>query len=238
MDERVKYLAFDIEAANGYRLYSICSIGFVAADENFNIIEQRNIWCNPKTKYDLNGTRKNIGINLNLDEDLLNRSPDFTGIYPEIKTLLENPTYTVVGHAVESDVHMLNAACHHWNMPSLNFDFICSQLLYKLFTGAKEVRSLGKIADDMGIEFRPHASDEDARVSLLTLKYITEKSGLSVDELLKKYCVRRGSNFNFTLTRTVSLTENVKKKKKQREAKKAIVTDKVIMGGKENDAND
>jgi hypothetical protein len=51
--EKMNYLAFDIEAANGYKPYSICSIGVVIADENLNIISQRNIWINPKTKYDL-----------------------------------------------------------------------------------------------------------------------------------------------------------------------------------------
>ena len=44
----MKYLAFDIEAANGYQLSSICSIGIVVADEQFNIISRENIWINPK----------------------------------------------------------------------------------------------------------------------------------------------------------------------------------------------
>lgn len=214
MADGVKYLAFDIEAANGYRAYSICSIGIVTADEDFNILSQRNIWCNPKTKYDLNGTRKNIGIDLHLDEELLLRSPDFTGIYPEVKRLLENREYAVVGHAVESDVHMLNAACKKYKLPSVDFTFICSQLLYKLYKGDKEVRALNKIAEDIGVEFSPHASDEDARVSLLTLKYIVDSSGLTLKELLSKYNVRKGENRDFVLTRTVSLSENVKKRKR------------------------
>ena len=73
----MNYLAFDIEAANGYKLSSICSIGVVIADEQFNIISRENIWINPKTKYNLNGTRKNVGIDLHLDKKLLDSSPTF-----------------------------------------------------------------------------------------------------------------------------------------------------------------
>ena len=211
----MNYLAFDIEAANGYKPYSICSIGVVIADENLNIISQRNIWINPKTKYDLDGTRKNVGINLHLDTELINSSPDFSEIYDEISSLLTNPDYLVVGHAVESDVHMLNAACKHYNLPSINFRFICSQLLYRLDTQAKEVRGLDKIADELNITFNFHSSDEDARVSMLTLKYLTEKNKLNVNELIEKYNVRIGENNNFKLTRTVSLTENQPKKAKK-----------------------
>lgn len=86
--------------------------------------------------------------------------------------------------------------------------------VYKLYKGDKEVRALNKIAEDIGVEFSPHASDEDARVSLLTLKYIVDSSGLTLKELLSKYNVRKGENRDFVLTRTVSLSENVKKRKR------------------------
>ncbi len=208
----MKYLAFDIEAANGYKHYSICSVGIVIADENFNILFRENIWINPKTKYDLDGTRKNIGINLNLDVALLNSSPDFAHAYSKIRHYLTGE-YVIVGHAVESDCIMLNAACKHYKLPCINFDFICSQLLYKLFNGEKEVKALSKIADCMGVTFNQHNSEEDAYISMLTLKYITEKSGLTVEQLLEKYAVRRGSNKDFLLTRTVSLLENQSKHK-------------------------
>ena len=218
----MKYLAFDIEAANGYKPYSICSIGVVIADENLNILSQRNLWINPKTKYDLDGTRKNVGINLHLDVELLERSPDFSEAYEEIKGFLTDPEYTIVGHAVESDVHMLNAACKKYGLPCINFRFICSQLLYKLYTGATEVRALNKIADDIGVTFNFHSSDEDARVSMMTLKYLTEKTGLTVNGLLEKFSVRIGENNDFTLTRTVSLAENLPKKKKQYHYSKSV----------------
>lgn len=209
----MKYLAFDIEAANGYKLSSVCSIGVVIADENFEIISRENIWINPKTKYNLNGTRENVGIDLELDKALLDASPDFKRVYPRIRALLTDKQYLVLGHAVDSDVRMLNAACVRYHLPSINFDFICSQLLYRLYRGEKDVKGLGKIAADLDITFHQHNSEQDAYVSMLTLKFLVEDSGLSVDELLQKYQIRKGSNNNFELTRPVSLLGQVSKKK-------------------------
>ncbi len=209
----MNFLAFDIEAANGYKLSSICSIGVVIADEKFNIVSRENIWINPKTRYNLNGTRKNVGIDLHLDKKLLATSPDFSQVYKKIKDLLTNPNYVVVGHAVDADVRMLNATCERYKLPSLNFNFICSQLLYKLYKGEKEVKALGKIADALGITFNQHNSEEDAFMSMMTLKYLVEDSGLTVHQLLEKYHVRIGSNVDFELTRSVSLDGQLSKKR-------------------------
>lgn len=208
----MKFLAFDIEAANGYMLSSICSVGVVIADERFNVLSRENIWINPRTKYNLNGTRANVGIDLGLDKALLKASPDFKHVYPRLKSLLTDKQYLVVGHAVDSDVRMLNKACERYHLPSINFDFVCSQLLYKLYKGDAEVKGLSKIADELGITFHQHNSEEDAFMSLLTLKYLVEDSGMSVSELLQKYRVRIGSNVDFELTRPVSTLGQVSRK--------------------------
>ena len=92
----MKYLAFDIEAANGYKLSSVCSIGVVIADEHFNVTSRQNIWINPKTKYNLNGTRENVGINLELDKALLDASPDFSQVYSKVRALLTDKDYLVL----------------------------------------------------------------------------------------------------------------------------------------------
>lgn len=208
----MKYLSFDIEAANGYMLGSICSIGIVIADEQFNIISQQNVWINPKTKYNLNGTRKNVGIDLCLDKQLLDSSPDFSQVYPLISSLLTDEQYFVFGHAVDADVRMLNAACKRYDLPSIDFSFACSQLLYKLYKGDKDVKALSKIATELGVTFHQHNSQDDAYVTMLTLKYLVNATQLSVEQLCKKYHVRMGSNVNYQLTRPVSLDGQVSKR--------------------------
>ncbi len=208
----MKYLAFDIEAANGYKLYSICSIGIVIADEKFNIELRKNIWINPKTAYNLNGTRKNVGIDLHLDKHLLDTSPSFPQIYDEVKSLLTNQEYLVIGHAVDSDVRMLNATCQHYSLPSIDFNFICTQLLYRLYKGEKDVKALSKIAADLGITYNEHNSEDDAWMSMCTLKYLVQDSGMTVSQLLDRFHIRVGSNHNFELVRAVTLDGQVPKK--------------------------
>lgn len=208
----MKFLAFDLEAANGYMLSSVCSVGVVIADEQFNVLSSENIWINPRSDYNLNGTRANVGIDLHLDKKLLKSSPDFRRVYPRLKALLTDKQYVVVGHAVDSDVRMLNKACERYHLPSIDFEFICSQLLYKLYKGESDVKGLGKIAEEIGLTFTQHNSEEDAYASMMTLKYLVDSSGMSVEELLDKYRVRRGSNVDFVLTRPVSLLGQVSKK--------------------------
>lgn len=209
----MKYLAFDIEAANGYQLSSICSIGIVIADEQFNIISRQNVWINPKTKYNLNGTRQNVGIDLHLDKKLLNASPDFKQAYGTVKELLTDKEYFVFGHAVDADVRMLNAACVKYKLPCIEFEFADSQLLYKLYNGDKDVKSLHKIAAEIGVEFQEHNSEEDAYATMLTLKHLVQASGTDVNGLMQKYRIRIGVNRNFELTRPVSLEGQVSKKR-------------------------
>ncbi len=209
---KMNFIVFDIEAANGFKPYSICSFGYCLADENFNVLTKKNIWINPKCKYNLNGTRENVGINLHLDKELLDNSPDFSQVYGTIKGLLTDPNVTVVGHAVESDVIMLNRTCQHYKLPCINFNFICSQLLFKLYKGEKDVRALNKIADEIGLTYNAHTSDEDALASLYTLKYLTEKTGRSIKQLVSDYNIRIGENKNCVITRTVSLTGQISKR--------------------------
>lgn len=191
---------------------SICSVGIVVADESFNVLSRRNIWINPKTKYNLNGTRENVGIDLHLDKALLDASPDFAEVYPELKRLLTAEGTLVLGHAVDADVRMLNAACDRYKLPGIDFRFVCSQLLYKMYRGDKDVKGLNKIAADIGVEFQQHNSEEDAYASMMTMKFLVGDSGLSVDELIDKYRIRFGTNVNKQLFRPVSLLGQVSKK--------------------------
>ncbi len=221
--KKMKYLAFDLEAANGYKLYSVCSFGYVLADENFNILKKENIWINPRCKYNLNGTRENVGINLHLDKQVLDNSPDFKDVYEFIKNLLTDKDVCVIGHAIESDVNMLNKTCLHYKLPSIDYKFYCTQLFFRLFKGEKEVRSLSKIAEEINVTFKPHTADDDAYASFMTLKYLLRTTEKSLKELADEYKVRMGSNDNFEITRTVSLLGQVSKRQVTKQALAQIV---------------
>ena len=72
---------------------------------------------------------------------------------------------------------------------------------------------IDKIATELGLHFTQHFSDEDAMMSLYTLKYLCQQTGLDVNGLLAKYNVRWGENKNFEITRPVTLTGQISKKK-------------------------
>ena len=226
----MRYLAFAIEAANGYNPASICSVGVVVADSDFKVLLKENIWINPRSKYNLNGTRPNVGIDLHLDKDLLDRSPDFSERYEKLKSMLTAADTVVVGHAVDSDVRMLNAACKKYRLPSIDFKFVCSQLLYKCYKGDKNVMGLDKIAAELGLHFRQHYSDEDALMSLLTLKFLCESQNKTVGELMKAYHVRYGENKDFVITRPASLEGQAGGKKLSREAIEKIKAEAEKLG--------
>ena len=53
---------------------------------------------------------------------------------------------------------------------------------------------LESVANEFGIEYLAHRSDEDARVTLLVLKKMAEELNLSINELLRKYHITPGVN--------------------------------------------
>ena len=68
----MKYLFFDIECADGGKA-TICSFGYVIADLNFNIIEQRDILINPEAEFCLEGRKGRPDVKLAYPkEDFLN----------------------------------------------------------------------------------------------------------------------------------------------------------------------
>ena len=148
-----------------------------------------------------------------MDKKLPNASPDFKQVYGKVSGLLTDREYFVFGHAVDADVRMLNAACAKYRLPCIEFEFADSQLLYKLYNGDKEVKSLHKIAAEIGVEFQEHNSEEDAYATMQTLKYLVQASGTDVNGLMQKYRIRIGSNRNFELIRPVSLEGQVSKKR-------------------------
>ncbi len=48
----MNYLFFDIECSNCFGGHGkICSLGYVLADSRFNVLEQKDILVNPKSKF-------------------------------------------------------------------------------------------------------------------------------------------------------------------------------------------
>lgn len=162
----MEFLAFDIECANSYQGRSkICSFGYVLADENFSVIRKEDIIINPKARFH-EAMEKKGDIRFAYTKEEFSRAPDFTGVYDQIRELLEAPGRLAVGHSVSNDILYLRDECKRYHLPQLKFDYVDAQALHRVQNKTEHVYSLDKIAAQYGIEFVAHKSDDDAFATL------------------------------------------------------------------------
>ena len=90
----MKYLSFDIECADGGKA-TICSFGYVIADEQFNVLKKEDIVMNPDGKFFLEGRAGRPDVKLAYSKERFERAPKFPHFYARIKALLENEELSV-----------------------------------------------------------------------------------------------------------------------------------------------
>ncbi len=169
----MKYLIFDIECCNGN---DICSFGYVIADENFTVTEQKDILINPESKFVLTNKAGTQGITLAYKPDDFYSAPTFPHYYDKIKTLIENPDHTIIGFAIGNDAGFLRKACERYGLKQINFSFFDVQRLDAKIYCDNAIRSLSKAFE----HFSPnaaepdsvHKSDDDAKSTLEIFKNI------------------------------------------------------------------
>lgn len=186
----MQILSFDIESTTGsHNDGSMCTFGYCLADYNFNITKQKDIVMRPKTK------RIESKIKLHYDKAFIKNSPQFPTFYDEIKELFKN-SYCIIGFSIMNDVEFLNNACEIFMLDKIEYEFLDVQLIYKTVYKKPTLSALSTLAEELGIEYEAHRSDEDARVTLLVLKHILNDTNLTLAELLKKYHITHGINNN------------------------------------------
>ncbi|MGN0770981.1 MAG: exonuclease domain-containing protein [Christensenellales bacterium] len=185
----VRYLFFDIECANCFNGHGkICSFGYVITDTNFEIIEQKDILINPKTKFHLKNRRKEgEDIELSYPLDMFLASPDFDYYYPTIKNLLTYLDQLVFGHSVINDIHFVLSECKRYNKPTFGYNAYDTQVLYKLLHKEKNESSLSKLCEKYGIEVTDlHRSDYDAYLTMSVMKKLCEEFDTNLDGIFGK----------------------------------------------------
>jgi DNA polymerase-3 subunit epsilon len=169
---------------------------------------------NPETRF---VTKFRKPIEFNIDEKALKKEKNFRDSYSALKALFSQDAL-FIAHSINNDIRMLNLACKRYNMPSFKFKFICSQMLYSIFSDTADGIGLDIAAEKIGEEFKHHMADEDALMSLKLVKYICGMKGLTLSELLDEYGVNYGSlrNFEIRLMHSKSLDEQRLKRKEER----------------------
>ena len=206
----MKILSFDIESCNGNpREASLCSFGYCISDENFNIIEQRDILVNPVPKRFTLGNKWGKGIKLAYPESEFRRSPLFCEVYEQINRLFKECDL-VVGFSIINDLNYLNCACCHYGLDNFKFKYIDVQEIYSIMHKG-ENKALDKIMKEYNVDFVVHQSDEDARATLILLKELCKEKSMLVTELLDYYGIVYGENGQCGYKPTYSLAQMTEK---------------------------
>lgn len=186
----MKILSYDIESTTGNHCDgSMCSFGYCLSNETFDILSQEDIVMNPKTR------RFENRIPLHYEKAYIKAQPRFNEHYEKIKTLFSENDL-IIGFSVSNDVDFLNNACEVYSLDKIDYEFLDVQLLYKTVFKKPTLSALSTIAEELGIEYLAHRSDEDARVTLLVLKHIVNYVNLPIKEVLRKYSITLGTNKN------------------------------------------
>ena len=218
----MKILSMDIESCTGgNKDGSMCSFGYAISDEDFNIIATKDVLINPAPKrFVLGKWGEEPRIKLAYPESVFRSSPRFYKVYDSIKALFDEDTL-VIGYAVVNDVKYLMNACEIYGLKPIEYRFIDVQLIYRLYKGLKEGCGLSTCAEDFGIEFTHHRSDEDALVTLLVLKGICSRLGMTLSQMLVYYGIRpgivRSGEYVGCSADSIDLERFSKKRRKNRE---------------------
>lgn len=175
---------FDIECADGN---TICSLGYVLCDGEFNILDKKDLLINPQCAFRLGRAGFDPYIKLSYTRNQFRKSPTFAERYAQIKSLLTKPGRVLLGHSISSDLKFLEYACERSNLPQFDLRVYDTQKMYAEFTCEKQPKSLEKIVTELGLDvshLTEHKSCDDAEMTMLVLRGICARRALSVEELL------------------------------------------------------
>ena len=183
----MRYLFFDIECANCFNGQGkICSFGFVITDTQFNILEQKDILINPRTKFHLqNRKHDKEGIELSYPQQMFLSSPDFNYYYPTIRKLLTEPDQIVFGHSVINDIRFILSDCNRYHKDNFDYNAYDSQILYKLLHKEQTEAALSKLCEAYHVEVTDlHRSDYDAYLTMMVVKGLCDEYKTDLEGLL------------------------------------------------------
>lgn len=187
----MNYCFFDIECANCYGgKGKICSFGYVLTDENFNVLEKKDIVINPRSSF-------NLGPDLKLayTKAEFRQAAPFTEYYDEIGALLEYPEYIILGYSIENDCNFLRSDCKRYNLPCFDFPFYDVQCMIMQMFDLQNMPSLQKALEFFGMheDQEIHKSDDDAYMTMLAMKGACRHLGITAAELLERYPIAQGT---------------------------------------------
>lgn len=211
----MNFVFFDIECASVNKTSAkICVFGYVMCDEKFNIVKKEDILINPKGGFHLTDRKGSKGLVLPYQYSEFKNYPPFTKVFPFIKSLLENRDNVILGHSILNDVKYLNLETKRFKLPSFDFQFLDSQLMYMSYSGDfKKQCGLEHIANELGVEFTPHRAVDDAYATMKVVEALCKAEQCSFEGLVRLYGLCRGRIKNYCMYSPTSAGVKTYKKK-------------------------
>lgn len=224
----MNYLFFDIECSVvSKNAAKICAFGYCLTDEQFHIIEKKDILINPQGGFHLTDRKGEQGLVLPYEYGDFKKYPTFREKADEIYALLQDQNTLVIGHATMNDVKYLNLESKRFSLPSFSFNFADTQFVYMNRIGDFSRQfGLGSIAQELGVEFVAHRAVDDAYATMKIAEAMCKAEGLTFAQMLEKYQIKTGRIENYEITQTSSIAQlaykaEQEKRKEERERLKA-----------------
>lgn len=183
----MQYLFFDIECANSLNnVCKMCSFGYVITDENFNVIEKEDIVIDPEDTFDYYLFKKNSDTQLAYSRTFFYSQMPFTGHYKRIRSILEDEYGGIFGFSVINDLKYIHDSCFRYKYRQIKVQAYDVAEIIKAFdksTNGLEAQ-IKKLFGERKDHIKSHKSDDDAFMTALALKKITELLEVGIDELL------------------------------------------------------
>lgn len=209
---------FDIECASVFKYTAkICAFGYVLCDEQFNILEKKDVLVNPKGKFHLTDNRGDRGLVLPYEYSEFKKYPTFPQVFADIKKLLEDKNNLVFGHATLNDVKYLDLETNRFKLPPFDFYFSDSQLMYMTATNDFSRQfGLEYVTKDLNVEFTPHRAADDAYATMRVVEALCKKHNCACTELESILKIKRGRIKNHRITKPTSqaFTAYIEKREK------------------------
>ncbi|MBE7073501.1 MAG: hypothetical protein E7379_00140 [Clostridiales bacterium] len=186
MKTKGKYIFFDIECSNGH---NICSFGYAIISEKLRVLLKQDLIINPESKFILAPKGKRPKMELAYPEELFFKQDNFTCFYNDIKKLLSEESYILIGHSIQSDFHFLRYACQRYNLPFFDMQGYDMQKIYHKEYNTPHVESLEKIIEHLEIDDSKltfHRSCDDALATFYVARGICKDKDITLDELLAR----------------------------------------------------
>ena len=185
--KKAKYLFFDIECSNGY---NICSFGYCLISDALRVLDKKDMIINPENKFILAKKGNRPRIELAYPEEFFYKQDNFKAFYGDLKKLLSEDGYVLLGHSVQSDLHFLKYACDRYSLPYFDMEVYDTQLIFKQAYERDHVESLEKILEHFDFDSNKvvfHKSCDDALASFYVAREICRDKDCSLEELLSQY---------------------------------------------------